>query len=142
MKKVILIIEDNKEQQELAKKATFEAGYGIILAENLIEAWEKIHLFGNKLHAIITDLHFPEMEGDPKPEKPSGLAVVVSAIQAKIPIAICADVNNHYAKYAKMIVDFLGMHTVCGQIPFSMNNKDWAKTIQELEILISKGDSQ
>ncbi len=140
MKKVILIVEDSRDQQVLAKTAAIEAGFGIMLAENLIDAKRLIDAFKGKLSGIITDLHFPEVEGDPKPEKPAGLAVIVYAIQAGLPIAVCSDINNHYARYAREIIDFMALQAVSNKIPFNMSNKDWTSSISNLKTIITEGE--
>lgn len=140
MKKVILIVEDLKEQQELAKSAVIESGYGVIVAENLQDAKRMIDSFGKKLSGIVTDLHFPEVLNDPHPEKPAGLTVIIYAIQAGLPVAVCSDINNHYAMYAREIISFLANQAVGGEIPFTMNSKNWKVAIENLNILIKKGE--
>jgi hypothetical protein len=139
MKKVILIIEDTIQHQEAAKKAAAESGYGAIVVATLDDARRMIDVHGNRISGIVTDLHFPENDRDAKPEKPAGLAVIVYAINAHLPIAVCSDINNHYARYAKEIVDFLAPHAVGGEIPFTMNEKSWTQAIDSLTTLILKG---
>lgn len=118
MKKIILLVEDDQLGQKLAKKQLTEAGFGIVIADNLESAkkmMEKVSVSG-----IVTDIHFPQRPESKDAEKPSGIAVVAIAVEQKIPVVIFSSFG-HEADYLK---DFAkSLEKVGGmEIPFVGKN--------------------
>lgn len=140
MKNVILVIEDKKEEQVLVKKAIANSGYGVILCDNLSDAKNIIDLYSAKLTGIITDLHFPERKSDTNPNKPAGLAILTLAVSENIPVVVCSDIDNHQSDYVKDVIRYLVRHTSYGDIPFSVDQKDWQKSVKQLNAIIAKGE--
>lgn len=140
MKKVILVVEDKKEEQVLAKKAVADSGYGVILCENLSDAKSMIKSYSSKLSGIITDLHFPERILDTNLNKPAGLAILTLAVSENIPVVVCSDIDNHQSDYVKDVISYLSEHTMYGGIPFSVDRKDWEKSVKQINAIIAKGE--
>jgi DNA-binding NtrC family response regulator len=125
---IILIVEDKPEEQTEAKKAVLDSGAKVVMANTLEDANRLLDTLKGKITGILTDIHFPEREGI-KGENPCGLAIVIRAIQERIPISICSDINHHFANYLEMIVK--GLQNLTGQqIYFTMDRKDWARALK------------
>jgi len=61
MNKEILVVDDCKTTRKLLTYIIKEKGYNVVLAENGIEALEK--LSQNTIGLIVTDLNMPQMDG-------------------------------------------------------------------------------
>lgn len=133
---IILIVEDLFEQQQKAKEVVLADGYKAVIADNLEDAfrlWDKIPIAG-----ILTDLHFPE-NAKGSSQSVSGIAVLTRAVTRKIPVAVCSDINHHYANYLKCVV--ADLESLSGmRIPFTMDSKDWLRAWNELKNTIKGGN--
>ncbi|MFH0803658.1 MAG: hypothetical protein V1877_00885 [Candidatus Tagabacteria bacterium] len=136
MKKIILLVEDLADEQVKAKQAVTDEGYRFVVASTLAEAKK---VFGMvKIDGIVTDLHFPESEYDKNANNACGFAVIVVAIKNEIPVAVCSNVNHHFAEYVKDVIAFLETVSPFKKIPFVMDSKDWVRAIKEIKNLIEK----
>ncbi|MEK7130534.1 MAG: hypothetical protein AAB793_02660, partial [Patescibacteria group bacterium] len=92
------------------------------------------NMLKDKLSGIVTDLHFPQMDfNHPKDsaDKPSGFAVIIQAVEAKIPVVVCSNIDHHFADYAQIVIK--GLENISGQkIPFVMDDKNWQRAVEEL----------
>lgn len=141
-KQIILLVEDTPTEMAKAKIAADNAGFKFVSGTTLEDAQRMMKALGNTISGIITDLHFCESSyEDPRnnPNAPCGLAVVVEAIERKIPVVICSDVDHHFAAYVTKIVRALEKSSAFGPIPFVMDSKNWEKAITELKPLL-KGE--
>lgn len=128
---IILIAENKAEEQAKAKKVVIESGAKVVMGGTLKDVKCLLDKLAGKITGILTDIHFPEVDGANE-NSPCGLAVVIWAVQEKIPVSICSDVNHHYADYLEMIVD--GLKKLSNQeIPFTMDTKDWQKALDGLK---------
>jgi len=127
---IILIAEDKPEEQAKAKEVVLKSGNKPVIGGTLRDVnrfWDKL---GDRITGILTDIHFPEWEG--QDNNPSGLAVVIRAVQEGIPVSICSDINHHFTLYLEMVVD--GLREITGQeIPFTMDKKDWQIAMDKLQ---------
>ena len=128
---IILIAEDIPEEQTKAKAVVLKSGNKPVIGGDLRDInrlWDKL---GERITGILTDIHFPEWEGR-EDNNPSGLAVVIRAVQEGIPVSICSDINHHFTLYLEMVVD--GLREITGQkIPFTMDEKNWQVAMDELQ---------
>jgi len=131
MKKIILIVEDLKEEQQKAKEAASDLGCSPVVAGNLEDAIRMFNQLRNNIHCVVTDLHFAASDRF-KEEKPNGLAVVAMCVEAGIRVGVCSDINHHFSGYLKIPVRVFESHRSYpfSSIPFSEDSKDW-KTIIE-----------
>lgn len=129
MSQIILVVEDKKDEQMIAKQAVLDSGSKIIIVDTLNKAEDFIEKFGNKLSGIITDIHLP-VQDDMNVEGANGLSVVITALQRSIPCAVCTDDISHGAKYVSLVLERLETLT-SEQIPIS-GSKDWNEALQAL----------
>jgi two-component system chemotaxis sensor kinase CheA len=59
----ILIAEDSKFFRNQVKGYMTEVGYDVIEAEDGLEAWDKLHEFGDQITLLVTDIEMPNMNG-------------------------------------------------------------------------------
>ena len=59
----ILIAEDSKFFRNQVKGYMTEVGYNVIEAEDGVEAWDKLHEYGDKIDMLVTDIEMPNMNG-------------------------------------------------------------------------------
>lgn len=155
MKKIILVIEDDKEEQKRAKEAIESDGYKIVIAENYRSFKELYDSLKDIVSGIITDLHFPDGEEKssvpfekviensfkgtveaPPQMQPIGLAVVIQVIQTHIPIVICSNIDGHRVGYMRDVIN--GLSKIIGNyLPLitisATGEKDWKKALKHLE---------
>lgn len=126
MKKIILIVEDLKEEQQKAKEAVISLGYSPVVAGNLEDVMRIFSQLKNNIYCVITDLHFSASDRF-KEEKPNGLAVVAICVESGIRVGVCSDINHHFSEYLKVPVRVFETHQSYpfASIPFSQDNKDW-----------------
>jgi hypothetical protein len=133
---IILVAEDIPEEQIKAKEVVLKSGNRPVISgtlEDVTRLWDKL---GERISGILTDIHFPEWEGS-KDNNPSGLAVVIRAVQEGLPVSICSDINHHFTLYLRMVVD--GLKELTGQeIPFTMDKKDWQVAMDGLKKIQEK----
>lgn len=133
-KKIILLVEDDTNEVVSATKILRGYGFKVMVATNLTDATAYFNMLKDKLSGVITDLHFPQMDfKHPKDsaDKPSGFAVIVQAVQVKIPVVVCSNIDHHFADYAQIVIK--GLESITGQkIPFVMDNKNWQRAAEEL----------
>lgn len=129
MSQIILVVEDKKDEQMIAKQAVLDSGSKIIIADTLNKAEDFIEKFGSKLSGIITDIHLP-MQDDINAEGANGLSVVITALQRSVPCAVCTDDVSHGARYVSLVLERLEVLT-SEQIPVS-GSKDWDEVLQKL----------
>lgn len=130
MSKIILIVEDKKSEQVIAKKAILDSGNKIIIADTLEKAESLIDKFDGKLSGIITDIHFPITAGMENFSGANGISVVITALKHSIPCAVCTDDLAHGTKYVALIIKRLEM-LKNRTIPVS-GTKDWNYVLQTL----------
>lgn len=135
--KILLLVEDDREERENAKKIISDKGHRAAVASNLQDAQRILKQMHGKLGGILTDLHFPERT-DQDATKPCGLAVVAEAVRLGIPVAICSNVDHHHADYLKVVVSVLAEAHPAKSIPFGMDSKDWAGAVDALCGLIGE----
>lgn len=148
--KKILVIEDNKNEREKARKAV-EGFYGFycFIAEDLHEALlslgqeeevRKIEgemLVPTPVHKIkwdgvITDLYFPILTGgnitsEGKAE-PYGLEIAILCYKSGIPCVICTDINHHHSGWLKRVARHLNAEVA--------DNKAWEKAVDLIKAKI------
>lgn len=136
----ILVVEDQDEQVEIAKKKLSALGYKVAVARTLSDARRLMNAMN--FDGVITDLHFPE-SSEPynikeTADKPNGLAVVADAINRNIPVGVCSDIDHHFCTYVKEVLGLLATHQCYTHryIPFTEDHKDWSRIGQELMELI------
>lgn len=142
MKDIILIVEDLSEEQEKAKAAAHKAGFVTAVTPTLAGAERMFKALEGKIQGVITDLHFPESDYDhPKntPDLPCGLAVVAEAIEREIPVAVCSNINHHFAKYPQKVIAALGRMSKFGSVPFGMDSKNWDAAVAALVNILKGG---
>ena len=136
MKKIVLIVEDVQEEQEKAKQAAIKAGFTPVLAATLEDFDRIFEMLKGKIGGIATDLHFPEREEfiarKGESEKPNGLAVVATAFENKLAVAICSDIDHHFAAYLKRVIRTMEKLSL-SKIPFTMDKKDWDWAFSQLK---------
>lgn len=138
---IVLLVEDNPEQQELAKKELVANNFRPAVAGNLWDAssiWERLR---DKISCVLTDIEMPEREDCKNILKPCGLAVVAWAVEAGIPVVVCSDVDHHFARFASDVIEVLKTHqnyAGIGEVPFIMDRKDWTKAVKELKRIHQK----
>ena len=131
--KLILIVEDKPTEQEIAKKIVGDSGARVVVASTLSGANRIMDALKGKISAVITDLHFPEDNNANSQAIACGVAVVIRALQEKIPVSICSDVNHHRTEYLKSVVD--GLQSLTGQkVHFTMDFKDWKSALDSLKL--------
>ncbi|MBP7584938.1 MAG: response regulator [Spirochaetes bacterium] len=57
----VLVVDDSLNSREIQKSILEAAGYGVVTAQDGIEALEKLH--GQDVHLVITDISMPRMDG-------------------------------------------------------------------------------
>jgi signal transduction histidine kinase/ActR/RegA family two-component response regulator len=62
-RKTILVVEDEKEVRELASEFLSAAGYGVLTAEDGVEALATVERMGKSIHLVLTDMVMPKMRG-------------------------------------------------------------------------------
>ena len=62
-RKTILIVEDEKEVRELTSQFLSAAGYGVLTAEDGLDALATAERMGKSIHMVLTDLIMPKMRG-------------------------------------------------------------------------------
>lgn len=128
----ILIVEDLSKEIKKAKGAAKDNGVKFIVTTNLKDALEMIETLS--FDGIVTDLHFPEGYHNVEKggEKPSGLAVIAKAIEKNIPVAICSDVDHHFAQYLEVVISWIRKQ-FNQKIYFGMDSKNWDAAIKSLK---------
>ncbi len=134
MSKIILVVEDKKEEQLIAKKAVLDGGNKIIIADTLNKAEDFIEKFSEKLSGIITDIHFPIDSAQENFGGANGISVVITSLKHSIPCAVCTDDIAHGASYIPLILKRLEM-LIKREIPIS-GTKDWSDALQQLTELL------
>lgn len=136
MKKIILIVEDLKEEQQKAKDAVTASGCSPVVAENLEDATRIFSQLKSNLFGVVTDLHYPSSHRFNKTssDKPNGLAMVALCVESGVRVGVCSDVNHHYSEYLKIPIRVLMSHQSYSfsLIPFSEDNKDWEIVLKKL----------
>ena len=135
MKNIILVVEDEREEQVIAKDLILNDEKKIIIADTLKGAENFIEKFSEKLYGIITDMHFP-IESDVNAEGANGLSVVLRALQREISCVVCTDDVAHNARYITMALERLEK-VVNKSIPISAN-KNWEDALQKLKSIGDK----
>ncbi len=59
----ILIAEDSKFFRNQVKGYMTEVGYDVVEAEDGVEAWDKLHEYGDQITMLVTDIEMPNMNG-------------------------------------------------------------------------------
>lgn len=139
MKKIVLLVEDKPEEITKAREILKAKGYSVAVATTLADADRIWTNLGEKLSAVITDIHFPEGRLERLNQigiHPNGLVLVTRALLEKKPLAVCCEVNHHDAPY--LVELFANLQKLCGPIPVH-TNKYWQGAIEMMEALL-KGD--
>jgi len=61
--KTVLVVEDEGDVRELASEYLSAAGYGVLTAEDGLEALETAQGLGKSIHVVLTDIVMPKMRG-------------------------------------------------------------------------------
>jgi len=123
---VILVVEDDPDQINAAKKALHQ-DYQTVIVTRLDEFKEIIPVV--PVCGIITDLYLyqnaAERVSHDKP--PAGLAVIAYAVEHMIPVVVCSYTDQHYAFYLEDVIAILANNRkyFYGPIQLSMDGKDW-----------------
>ncbi len=140
--RIILIVEDNKEEQIKALEAARILGLNPVIAPTLEDAVRLMSQLGAELSGIVSDIHVPQKSNTIPNGKipPAGLAVIADAVAANIPVTVCSDLNHHFADYVKKVVERLSDHPEYhyGEIFISYDKKAWDKSFQELITIMNK----
>lgn len=142
MKDIILVVEDISEEQEKAKATLRDAGFAFAVTPTLAGAERMFKTLEGKISGVITDLHFPESDHQhPKntADLPCGLAVVAEAIERKIPVVVCSNIDHHFAGYPRKVITALGRMSAYGPVPFGMDSKNWATAVAALANILKGG---
>lgn len=142
MKNIILVVEDLPEEQEKAKLAVRSAGFTCAVTPTLAGAERMFKTLEGKISGVVTDLHFPESDYvHPKntPDLPCGLAVIAEAIERKIPVAVCSNIDHHFAEYPRKVIAALGRMSAYGLVPFGMDSKNWDAAVAALATILNGG---
>jgi signal transduction histidine kinase len=62
-RKTVLVVEDERDVRELACAFLKSAGYGVLTAEDGLEALETAERLGKAIHVVLTDIVMPKMRG-------------------------------------------------------------------------------
>ncbi|MGH9741889.1 MAG: ATP-binding protein, partial [Candidatus Acidiferrum sp.] len=62
-RKTVLVVEDEKEVRELASEFLTAAGYGVLTAEDGVDALATAERMGKSIHLVLTDMIMPKMRG-------------------------------------------------------------------------------
>ncbi|MGC1617129.1 MAG: ATP-binding protein [Candidatus Acidiferrum sp.] len=62
-RKTVLVVEDEKEVRELASEFLSSAGYGVLTAEDGLDALAIVERMGKSIHLVLTDMIMPRMRG-------------------------------------------------------------------------------
>ena len=128
------MVEDMPQEREIAKKRVEALNFIPIMASNLSDGLRLIEKFKDKLYAVVTDLHFPSMSNNDKDkDKPNGLAVISFCVQYNIRVAVCSNVDGHFANYIRHPLKVLEAHQFYShnEIPLSIR-KEWHDVINEV----------
>ncbi|MEI8130366.1 MAG: hypothetical protein WCG55_02580 [bacterium] len=135
MNRIILVIEDNPDQAKLAQVAVLSSGCFPVIAHNLADGVRLLQELKDQLVGVVTDMHYPSMNlNDRDADKPNGLSMVAQCVELNIPVSVCTDVDHHYCAYVEAPIKVLATHQKYqyGRIPFSLDHKDWKKSVAEL----------
>ena len=132
MPKTLLIVEDDKEEQEKAKKIYEEAGFKVIVAGTYEEFQQKARQFnyfndrsqggkifyndndpnfpddkktGELVDYIITDLTFPADHFSDSEIGDFGYAVLARATKLRIPCSICTNTAHHGSNGKRRLIE-------------------------------------
>lgn len=132
MKKIILIVEDLKDEQQKAKEVVVNLDCSPVVAGNLKDAVRIFNQLKNNIHCVVTDLHFPASDSI-KESKPNGLAMVAVCVESSVRVGVCSDINHHFSEYLKTPIRVLESHQSYkfSKIPFSEDKKDWKSIIEK-----------
>ena len=133
---IILVIEDQKEEQLIAKRTVMDNGNKVIIANTLDKAENFIEKFSGKLSGIITDIHFPIDSERENFGGANGISVVITSLKHNIPCAICTDNVTHGATYIPLILERLET-LMERKIPIS-GTKDWDEALKKLTLLMEE----
>lgn len=106
----ILIAEDSKFFRNQVKGYMTEVGYDVIEAEDGVEAWDKLHEFGDDITILVTDIEMPNMNGfdltqrirqDPKYGKLPIIALTTLASAEDVARGQAVGVNEYHIKLDK-----------------------------------------
>ena len=136
MNKIILVVEDKKEEQLIAKKVVLDSGNKVIIADTLNKAETFIEKFSEKLSGIITDIHFPIDSARENASGANGISIVITSLRHDVPCAVRTDDVAHGASYIPLILKRLEILAE-REIPIS-GTKDWNKTLQQLTHILEE----
>ncbi|EKD34236.1 MAG: hypothetical protein ACD_75C02423G0012 [uncultured bacterium] len=106
----ILIAEDSKFFRNQVKGYMTEVGYNVIEAEDGVEAWNKLHEYGDQIDMLVTDIEMPNMNGfeltqrirkDDKYGKLPIIALTTLASAQDVAKGQAAGVNEYHIKLDK-----------------------------------------
>ncbi len=134
MKKIILIIEDQIDEQEIAKVEVLNIGLLPVVANNLNDGLRLLEKMKSKILAVVTDLHFPSMkDNNTDADKPNGFGIISWCVENNKPVAVCSNVNGHFASYIKYPINTFETHQFYThkKIPLSLG-KNWKESINKV----------
>lgn len=142
-------LEGAREKCRLPEWRAHKAGdriVSIMTAKDLDEASSGFkHIFGDHktlgFHhvfpkfGVITDLMFPGGSG--KGVQANGIAVILMAIEHKIPIVVCSDTDHHEVGFVPKLAATLAQLHPAGKIPVILDKKNWDKAVAEVVAMLS-----
>jgi len=128
---------------EVGDIATFKMGFELVednslfFAHDLTTAENAIKFAQDKVQAgfvkeiyILTDLMFPLKKGGV--EQANGVSIILDAVEASIPVAVCSDTDHHEVKFLPKLCRFLEQSKPGTKIDLVLDRKDWKKAIDLL----------
>lgn len=137
MKKII-VVEDAYDELQRACDAVGEKDMMALPCRTDQEALDAISRYSDVV-GILTDLHFPFREGR-NPEGACGLHVVLKALEKGLPVAICSNIDHHFANWATDLVRAIEQATGKKVAGFVQDSKDWERAVSLL--LTEKGGNE
>jgi len=116
---------------ELVEGNSLFFAHDLMTAENAIKfAQDKVQAGFVKEIYILTDLMFPlKKEGA---EQANGVSVILDAVEAGIPVAVCSDTDHHEVKFLPKLCRFLEKSKPGTKIELVLDKKDWKKAVDLL----------
>jgi CheY-like chemotaxis protein len=151
----ILVIENSREEQMKAVAAIEAAGHEAVVTSSVSGALKRM----KEVDAVITDLMFPPERGSRealehyrKYEPPMGLCMVIAAMAASKPVAVCTGGHYHHGVEISFIYDgFINPYEDANEVevelgcsrpsalPFAWEeSKNWGQTVKALERKMEK----
>jgi CheY-like chemotaxis protein len=153
MKKIFVVVEDTKKEQDRAVMAILK-GVGAN-PENMLDSFPGMILLTDVKATIMVASHMdeairimdtlPEMQGQvgvltdlmmPRQEgnavNPNGLSIIAACVQRDLPVVLCSDIHHHDADYLIDVFRVLKDGYPNQRIDMVIDSKDWDKAVSLL----------